>query len=199
MLEKYEDQGKRNWLTTAESLYKKFQSESNISLDIFVSKSETVVKAFIKNTLRKQYESQWRSLITDVNKQPKLRTYCTFKMDLKREKYLSIIIPKQRQAIAKFRCSSHHLAIETGRHNKPKLPVECRKCLDCDTVKDEVHHLIHCKSNHVRVTILFNIVSSEISNFKNVKPEIQFKQLLLSDNINILKSIAEFLINSGKN
>ncbi len=140
MLQKHKDQGKRNWLTTAESVYKKFQSENNIPLDIFVLKSESIIKPLVKNTLQKQYESQWKSLITDADKQPKLRTYCTFKTDLKREKYLSIIIPKQRQAIAKFRCSSHHLAIETGRHHKPKLPVECRKCVDCDIIEDEVHH-----------------------------------------------------------
>ncbi len=81
---------------------------------------------------------------------------------------------------------------------KPKLPVERRKCIDCDTIEDEVHHLIHCKVNQPQRDTLFNIVSSKITNFKNSNPESKFKELLLSDDINVLKSIAEFLINSGK-
>ena len=64
---------------------------------------------------------RWANNIPDYDTQPKLRTYCMFKHDIKLEPYLSLILPKHRQAIAKFRCSAHHLAIETGRHQKNKL------------------------------------------------------------------------------
>ncbi len=167
-------------------------------MDTFLAKTETAVKPLLKSTLRKQYESQWKALISDINKQPKLRTYCTFKLDFKREQYLSIIIPKERQAIAKFRCSAHHLAIETGRHHKPKVPVECRKCLECDAIEDELHHLIHCKRNQIHRDELFISISPNIINFKNLSPESQFKQILCSDDHNVLKSFAKFLINSDK-
>ena len=86
MLQKHKDQGKRNWLTTAESVYEKFQAVNNMSMDTFLAKSDTAVKPLLKSTLRKQYESQWKTLISDINKQPKLRTYCTFKSEFKRRR-----------------------------------------------------------------------------------------------------------------
>ena len=46
--------------------------------------------------------------------------------------------------IARFRMSSHTLAIETGRHAKPKIAKEERKCRYCnlDDVEDEEHFLL---------------------------------------------------------
>ena len=41
---------------------------------------------------------------------------------------------------ARFRISSHNLRIETGRHEKPKIPSEDRTCLKCNLneVEDEI-------------------------------------------------------------
>ncbi len=199
MLQKYNDQGKSNWLTKAEKVFNNFHACSGMHMEMFVSKSEMTVKSFIKSTLQKQYESQWKSLICDMDKQPKLRTYCTFKTNLSLEPYLNIIIPKQRLAIARFRCSAHFLAIETGRHQKPKVPVELRKCIACDTVEDEIHHLMFCSNNKPHRDQLFKLASTCISNFENLSPVLQFRELLMSKDVKLLKAVAIFLTNSSLN
>ena len=136
--------------------------------------------------------------ITDVDAQPKLRTYCTFKSEICFEPYLSLVIPKHRMVISRFRCSAHHLAIETGRHQKPKIPIDDRICLECRTIEDEQHHLIHCtKHNGIRET-LFNIANAKIKNFSNLDPSFKFEELLSSNDIEIQKALAQFLTQSAK-
>lgn len=48
----------------------------------------------------------------------------------------------------RFRTGAHHLAIETGRWSRPKLPRQHRICTKCsDTVvEDEVHFLFECSA-----------------------------------------------------
>ncbi len=78
---------------------------------------------------------------------PKLRTYETFKLYFKQEIYLSEIKDyRYIIALARFRISSHNLKIETGRYSKPKLEVNLRKCIYCDSheTEDEVHFLNKC-------------------------------------------------------
>ncbi len=167
MLQNYNNQGKTNWITKAEKVFDNFHACSGMQMKVFVSKSETSVKTLIKATLQSQYVSHWESLICDSDKQPKLRTYCTFKTNLSFEPYLAIIIPKHRLAIARFRCSAHFLAIETGRHQKPKVPAELRKCTNCDTVEDEKHHLIFCQNNQTHRNEHFKVASMHNTNFEN--------------------------------
>ena len=59
----------------------------------------------------------------------KLRTYKLFKLTSGMEPYL-ISNPRLSyiHAIARFRISSHTLEIETGRHRRPKVPIEERTC-----------------------------------------------------------------------
>ena len=48
--------------------------------------------------------------------------------------------------LMRFRTGAHHLAIETGRWARPKLPRQhrvCSKC-SCTVVEDEVHFLFGC-------------------------------------------------------
>ena len=45
--------------------------------------------------------------------------------------------------IARFRMTSHTLAIETWRHAKPKIAKEERKCRYCN-LDDEEHFLLKC-------------------------------------------------------
>ena len=84
----------------------------------FVSKRifQTLFDAFHQNSLE---------CIRDEGS--KLRTYATFKNNIRFEKYLSEIKnPKIRIQISKFRLSKHKLMIETGRHKK--LQKELRVC-----------------------------------------------------------------------
>ena len=73
-------------------------------------------------------------------------------------------------AISKFSCSSHHLAIETGRHQKPKVPIDNRICLECRILEDELHHLIHCSKHDDIRKDLYEIANSHLENFSNLNP-----------------------------
>ncbi len=198
MLCRLKAQGKANWLTKAESVFNDLQLSTNITMDIFLSKSESSIKTLIKNSLQKEYAMQWECLVKDINKQPKLRTYCTFKTNIKLEPYLSLVIPKQRMAISRFRCSAHHLHIETGRHHKPKIPVDNRTCSECKVLEDEMHHLIHCVKNKDPRKDLFITANSIIENFCDMPPSVKFNQLMECENLKLQKAIAIFLIESSK-
>ena len=62
--------------------------------------------------------------------------------------------------LMRFRTGAHHLAIETGRWARPKLPRQhrvCSKC-SCTVVEDEVHFLFECPAyDRIRekYTVLF--------------------------------------------
>ena len=61
--------------------------------------------------------------------------------------------------LTRFRISNHCLAIEKGRHSKPKTPIEKRSCLVCDTqeIEDEEHFLCNCQFfNNLRTTFITN-------------------------------------------
>jgi hypothetical protein len=49
--------------------------------------------------------------------------------------------------LSKIRLSTHSLAIETGRYNKPFTPAEERYCKYClNQVENEKHFLLYCKA-----------------------------------------------------
>ena len=53
---------------------------------------------------------------------------------------------KYIQAISKLRMSSHKLAIESGRWDRPnRIPVDERKCAECEVLEDEYRFVIECK------------------------------------------------------
>ena len=63
----------------------------------------------------------------------KLRTYRTFKFSYGAEKYVTSIIPRaNRSALAKLRCGTAPIRIETGRYEG--LPVDQRLCFHCATI-----------------------------------------------------------------
>ena len=76
----------------------------------------------------------------------KLRTYAKFKNNLKMEPYLTSKLSRNNKIlISKFRIGNHKLRIETGRHSKPKIPIQDRKCIKCNILEDELHFLVDCE------------------------------------------------------
>ena len=72
--------------------------------------------------------------------------------------------------IARFRMSSHTLAIETGRHAKPKIAKEERKCRCCnlDYVEDEKHFLLKCPLyNEERLPISISLGEASVVAYKS--------------------------------
>ena len=71
--------------------------------------------------------------------------YRDFKVTISYEPYLSC--PRfARSLIARLRCSSHDLLVETGRWSRPVLPYINRICTRCNLnlIEDEFHFVLIC-------------------------------------------------------
>ena len=139
---------------------------------------------------RKVLFSQWYSEVCSLDK---LSLYREYKFSLEPERYLrSINISSHRQMLARFRCSSHFLRIETDR--KHGIERNQRICLLCDSneVEDEYHFLLVCSFfNHYR--------EKYISRFYFDPPSVQnFVDLLSSNNVDTLQRLAVFLFHAMK-
>ena len=99
--------------------------------------------------------------------------------------------------IARFRMSSHTLAIETGRHAKPKISKEEGKCRYCnlDDVKDEEHFLLKCPLYNKERLSLSNSV---VLNVSAMSQGDVFVYLLSSKEPTTVKALGTFLHNARK-
>ena len=91
------------------------------------------------------YDSYLQSWFADLDTYSKLDCYRSFKQCFIYEKYLTFIENKNhRIALTRFRCSSHKLLIEVGRHRN--LERDERKCTfcKCNTIENEYHFLLVC-------------------------------------------------------
>ena len=143
MLCSLDDAGFTNWVTNIRKCLIESGSQHVWENQI----CDTANVKSIKVNMMNKFEEVWYDEINNGEKNPKLRTYCTFKLEFGMEPYLLHILDhKLIKTIAQFRMSCHCLAIEKGRHQKPKIPVEERKCLLCNgnNIEDEKHFLMHC-------------------------------------------------------
>ena len=109
----------------------------------------------VNATLRNEFLISWRDQLTG----PIARTYCLFNCDLKFANYLSAVkILNHRKAVAQLRCSSHRLAIETGRWLGRELIY--RICPSCKTLEDEKHFVCDCRINREQRAELSNFIFS---------------------------------------
>ena len=91
------------------------------------------------------FTQQWHS---EVEESPKALHYKHFKLILEVEPYLNIDLPfVYRKVLANFRCSSHSLMIEAGRHQNIDRNLRfCQMCLKHNVyiVEDEFHFFLVC-------------------------------------------------------
>ena len=151
-----------------------------------------------KKLLVSSFQDKWFKNINDRVNFPILRTYCQFKQNFQFEPYL-LLIPnvKHRKALTRLRCSSHHLAIETGRWQKPKIPEKMRLCKSCRVVENEIHFFCHCRINRcerakMKNELLF-ILGTE--NFLSLHDDF-FLNTLTSTEAGVLRAIAKFVYQS---
>ena len=143
MLKSLTDAGKTTWTTHIKSLlfeygfgYAWIENEvgnSNYFLNLFKQRIKDIS---IQN---------WHQSITSSSK---ATHYKHFKSNLDVEKYLSIDLNfVSRKTLANFRCSSHNLLIEKGRHlNIEREYRFCPSCLERNvfTIEDEFHFFMVC-------------------------------------------------------
>ena len=94
--------------------------------------------------------------------------------------------PAFRHAITKIRCSSHLLNIERGRHSKPKIPIEQRKCYFCNSLEDEIHFVIDCMLYKNDRCILFDNITKLFPDFIYLDSTEKFEYLFKSNDPNVL-------------
>ena len=101
----------------------------------------------LKQRLQDCAFQNWTAKLNDSSKAD---TYRGFKSLLNVERYLCIDMSlKLKQVLARFRCSSHKLQIEKGRHTG--IDRSLRFCPLCQkdqisVVESEFHFLLECKS-----------------------------------------------------
>ena len=106
---------------------------------------------------------------------------------------------KLRRCISRFRLTSHHLAIETGRHTKPKTPEDERLCTYCNKnkIENELHMFIECDFyTDERITLLVNIINCELDFFGEVdiySPLDTMIHIMSSKNDMILFYVGKFI------
>jgi hypothetical protein len=135
---------KNNWVSSVKNIF--------IKLDLvhyyeMINPPKGVVDKCMEEARTKLNDDYSKLCLEDISNMPVLRTYCKFKTEFKMENYLITIRSfKLRSFVSKLRLSSHNLAIEKGRHVKPKIPIECRICTMCPlgAVEDESHLLLLC-------------------------------------------------------
>ena len=112
------------------------------------------------------------------------------------EPYLFIGLPRKHYTnIARFRTSSHNLRIESGRHEKPKLPADRRTCLKCNQgIEDEIHCMLICPAHSQERQELFNVCEQYIQNFNNIADNItKFRFIMSCKEHKVLKALGRFL------
>jgi hypothetical protein len=137
--------GYDNWVTNIRLMLETRNLNCHWEAQESVSNREFLSE--FKTGLYDDYKTQWSAEIRNIEKHPVLRFYTRFKEEHLLEPYLFNIRDfKTRRALSQIRLSSHCLKIETGRHSKPKLPVDARICTLCDkqAIEDEVHALNDC-------------------------------------------------------
>ena len=86
--------------------------------------------------------------------------------------YNSFVNDYYRFIITRWRLSNHSLLIETGRHKRPIIPREERKCELCDVLHDEKNAIFECiRYIYLRQRYDFLInVNYSVKMFLNPKP-----------------------------
>ncbi len=184
--------GFRTWVTKAMETF--HELDGTCSFKNFIALDCRKMKQTVKKSLSLKYQNLWLDSINDEDSNPKLRSYKIFKMEFGFEPYLNLVNPKLRSAIARFRVSSHHLAIETGRHSKPKVPEHKRLCKSCLVVENELHHLMECNNLNSLRDPLFAIATTHIPNFSALPPSEKFSELLQSNVLSLQAAIGKFLL-----
>ena len=158
-----------------------------------------ILNCNLNTTIASLFTLAHEKMMTDINdntKYPKLRTYKTFKSEMRLEPYLNYNLPKTiYTSIARFRLSSHNLNIEIGRHKRPFIPAEDRICEKCNlnAVEDEFHCLMACMNWTESRIKLYEVACRTISGFPVLSPSEQFHEIMISKNVDLNFALGKFL------
>ena len=154
-------------------------------------------KQDITRTCHDNYERYWLNEIRSNS--PKAITYITFKFSINTEKYLiSLKNKKERNTHSRFRHSNHELLIEKGRHMRPKIERNKRKCFSCrNDIEDELHFITKCPLYINEREILFQACRDSSIHFDSYTSDYQrFVFILSNEDPAVLRNLSKFISTS---
>ena len=104
---------------------------------------------------------------------------------------------KYKKAIAQFRVSSHKLGIDTDRHEKPIIPLNCRICKYCqqDSIDDEQHFLVDCHFHDEDRYTLLGVMSNYINDIDGKNSREKFILIMNCKEIPALNALGKYIHN----
>ena len=171
----------------------------------FISKifpSQNDVECLSRSDTRKRlndlYDRHWWSKLLDS---PKAICYASIKNTVFLEKYLyTIDNSKHRTALSRFRLSNHDLLIEKGRHMRPRLERNDRKCFVCnDKIENESHFLTECPLYENERNSLYQACRENCVNFDLLNTnEQRFCFIMTNENPHVIKELGKFIFHAFK-
>ena len=132
VLKELDDFGRKTWATNVRTLLYRY-GFGHVWFAQGVGQNDLFIQKFVQR-IKDCYIQDWHSEITNSDK---LNTYRIIKnLEFGMELYLKELKHKKfRAVVAQLRCSSHKLAIETGRHEG--VPRVDRICVYCQNIFNE--------------------------------------------------------------
>ena len=98
-------------------------------------------------------------------------------------------------AIARLRSSSHDLAIERRRYERPKPPVEQRVCIACsdNSIEDEIRFVTRCVINQAERSILELKISNIFPEYQHLEHHNKFLYIIENTDPTVLNWFGKFL------
>ena len=137
--------------------------------------------------------------VTDIQNNPLLRFYSRFDPSLKlHPHFVQVQNHKHRVAYTRFRCSSHHLAIETGRWQGQHI--SNRLCYRCRVIDDEDHFIAKCRRHSIERAQLSSTIFLELgdTSFKVFRNNFLYN-LMKAESVIIVQALARYIYKSTKN
>ena len=188
-----DDIGYVTWLGNVRSILQKCNLEQYyVDVDSLTKEDVSECINQLKLCLYSRFEED---CIDDLRKMPVLRTYVKYKTDFRLENYLLLIRDKKlRNCLSRLRLSSHELAIEKGRHTKPKTNIQDRLCIFCraSVIEDEIHMIVKCDFYKKEREMLYSKIS-DIVLLTHVDDDEDFAKIMSCKDTMVLFSLAKFV------
>jgi hypothetical protein len=143
MLKNLDDMGRFTWATHIKTILYQYGFGY-----VWIAEEIGDINRFMSEFKKRLKDCARQSILEDIGTSPKSTSYKLFKSTLEPESYLSLPLNYYlKRTLSNFRCSSHSLMIEKGRHLNIERDYRfCKYCLSRDiyTVETEIHFLLIC-------------------------------------------------------
>ena len=149
-------------------------------------------KYAIKKSCHENYDRFWK---TELERSPKAVSYKNYKNNIYFESYLQTFKDvKLRIGVSRFRLSNHNLMIEKGRHFKPKLDKNERKCYLCkNPIENEEHFLVNCPLFTPQRIKLEIICKENCERYDNLTQEQKFIFIMSNEDPKVTMALGKFV------